>query len=205
MGLISIVTSIAIAVAPLIVYTDQIISIVKSKSSKDFSSFICLILLLSNITRILFWFGNHFEIALLVQSILLIVCMFILQYTCVHYSQSNNKGDTFNLSGDNNSNSNRNLKLSLQSCVRDFWMWSSFKPYLVSVGVYTSFMTVLYIFLGSYDWFVGLLGYIALGLEATLPIPQFINNYKQKSLKGFRYTVLLGWLFGDSVSYRFLK
>jgi hypothetical protein len=33
--------------------------------------------------------------------------------------------------------------------------------------------------------------------ESTLPIPQFISNWKRKSCYGFRSTTLAGWLFGD--------
>ena len=43
-----------------------------------------------------------------------------------------------------------------------------------------------------------ILGFIALGLESTLPIPQLISNYKQKSLYGFRMSTLIGWVGGDT-------
>jgi hypothetical protein len=42
------------------------------------------------------------------------------------------------------------------------------------------------------------LGFIALFIESTLPIPQFIANYKRKTCYGFRSSTLAGWLFGDS-------
>jgi hypothetical protein len=67
------------------------------------------------------------------------------------------------------------------------------------------------------DVFIWLLGFFSLGLESTLPLPQFIrlamflfkhrvylsssSNYKQKSLYGFRMSTLLGWVGGDSFKY----
>ena len=41
------------------------------------------------------------------------------------------------------------------------------------------------------------IGFIGLVIESTLPIPQFIANYKRKSCYGFRSSTLAGWLFGD--------
>lgn len=52
-----------------------------------------------------------------------------------------------------------------------------------------------------------LLGYIGLGIEAFLPVPQILSNYKARSCKGFRLSVLINWLAGDAMkmSYLFLS
>ncbi|KAG9123523.1 hypothetical protein FRC07_014834, partial [Ceratobasidium sp. 392] len=57
------------------------------------------------------------------------------------------------------------------------------------------------------EWFVDTLGFLALGLESTLPLPQLYSNYRQKSLYGFRMSTLLGWVGGDSYKtiYFFLQ
>lgn len=54
--------------------------------------------------------------------------------------------------------------------------------------------------------YVELLGFIGLGIEATLPIPQFVSNFRRKSVAGFRASVVIAWLFGDifKTSYFFL-
>jgi len=39
---------------------------------------------------------------------------------------------------------------------------------------------------------------VALGIEATLPIPQFVSHYIHKSVAGFRPSVLIAWLLGDT-------
>lgn len=61
-----------------------------------------------------------------------------------------------------------------------------------------------------------MLGFFALGLESTLPLPQLIrfvylivdqcrphvrclcSNYKHKSLYGFRASTMIGWVGGDA-------
>lgn len=63
--------------------------------------------------------------------------------------------------------------------------------------------TILHLLFGSSDFFVGLLGYCALGIEATLPIPQVLANQKARSCKGFRLSVLVAWLLGDIMKTAF--
>jgi solute carrier family 66, member 2 len=54
--------------------------------------------------------------------------------------------------------------------------------------------------------YVELLGSVGLGIEATLPIPQFISNFRRKSVAGFRASVIITWLLGDifKTSYFFV-
>lgn len=37
--------------------------------------------------------------------------------------------------------------------------------------------------------------------ESTLPVPQFLSNWRRKSCYGFRSSTLAGWLFGDTFKY----
>lgn len=48
-----------------------------------------------------------------------------------------------------------------------------------------------------YALYSATIGYIGLSVEATLPLPQIISNYKSRSCKGFRISVLVSWLAGD--------
>jgi hypothetical protein len=51
------------------------------------------------------------------------------------------------------------------------------------------------------------LGFVGLGVEALLPIPQIISNQRARSCKGFRLSVLASWLVGDTMkmSYFFFS
>ena len=74
------------------------------------------------------------------------------------------------------------------------------------VGYYIGVLIVLQFLLGWSSWFSILQGYVALGVEATLPLPQVIANEKAQSCKGFRLSVLVNWLLGDAMkmTYFFL-
>ncbi|WVN90571.1 uncharacterized protein L203_105811 [Cryptococcus depauperatus CBS 7841] len=50
---------------------------------------------------------------------------------------------------------------------------------------------------GRWSWYVDALGFVALTIESTLPIPQFVTNFNNKSCYGFRSSTLAGWFFGD--------
>lgn len=80
----------------------------------------------------------------------------------------------------------------------NLWQWSDYNSYLIFLSLFILLLSLLYLPFSSSSTFISLLGYLALGLESTLPIPQLISNYRRKSLAGFRASVLVGWLGGDS-------
>lgn len=56
---------------------------------------VCLTLLLANILRIMFWFGHHFELPLLIQSFVMIGGMLAMMEICVRVKD---KGSSFTIS-----------------------------------------------------------------------------------------------------------
>ncbi|KIM74026.1 hypothetical protein PILCRDRAFT_801628 [Piloderma croceum F 1598] len=82
-----------------------------------------------------------------------------------------------------------------------FWQWHSYTQYIEFLAgfMYSRLcLAILFLIFGRSDVFVSILGFVALGLESTLPIPQLISNYKQRSLYGFRMSTLIGWVGGDT-------
>ena len=67
-------------------YIPQYLQIQAKQTTQGFSLYVCLALLMANTLRIIFWFGNHFETPLLVQSILMNLTMFALIHLCVKIS-----------------------------------------------------------------------------------------------------------------------
>ncbi|KAK7679480.1 hypothetical protein QCA50_017534 [Cerrena zonata] len=178
------------AVGPPLVYADQTYSILRKKDATGFSRDVCAILLLANITRCFFWLGNHFEFALLFQSLFMIVAQLTLLYICILYRPRH--------SSDGVGASARPLS---------FWQWQNFSQYVEFLAGFILCQAILYLVFGQSDIYISILGFVALGLESTLPIPQLVSNYKQKSLYGFRMSTLLGWFGGDSYKavYFFLQ
>ncbi|KAI0372778.1 hypothetical protein BV20DRAFT_44442 [Pilatotrama ljubarskyi] len=155
---ISTLASIGMAVGPPLVYADQAYSIVRKQDSTGFSRDVCAILLLANITRCFFWLGNHFERALLIQSLLMILAQLALLHICIRYRPR--------ISPENLGASTRPFS---------FWQWPTYTEYLEFLAAFVLCQAILFLILGRSDIFVSILGFVALGLESTLPIPQLIR------------------------------
>lgn len=88
----------------------------------------------------------------------------------------------------------------------NFWQWRSRRPYWQFLGYYTATILLLQLAIGPTTAYTAIQGYVALGIEATLPIPQILSNQRNRSCKGFRLSVLINWLVGDvfKMSFFFL-
>jgi len=98
---------------------------------------------------------------------------------------------------------------SLGSSTRplSFWQWPTYAQYIEFLCGVIIFQAILFLIFGRSEIFINILGFVALGLESTLPIPQLISNYRQRSLYGFRLSTLVGWFGGDAFKtvYFFLQ
>ena len=75
------------ALGPSLNYLFQARKFNKTKSSKGFSTFLCLVTILSHTLKVFFWFGKQFKYTLLVQSILVIFIQLYLIYLIVKYKE----------------------------------------------------------------------------------------------------------------------
>ncbi|KAF9152662.1 hypothetical protein BG015_004907 [Linnemannia schmuckeri] len=79
-----------------------------------------------------------------------------------------------------------------------FWNWPTIGPYFLFLAVFTLVIGLSLLIIGNTPFYVALLGLAALGIEATVPLPQAIQNYRSKSTAGFSPAILLMWVIGDS-------
>ncbi|KAG6381525.1 hypothetical protein JVT61DRAFT_112 [Boletus reticuloceps] len=88
-----------------------------------------------------------------------------------------------------------------------FWQWSSYTQYIECLASIILCSAIIFLIFERFEFYISLLGFFALGLESTLPLPQLISNYKHKSLYGFRASTLIGWVGGDAfkTAYFFLQ
>jgi lipid-A-disaccharide synthase-like uncharacterized protein len=65
------------------------------------------------------------------------------------------------------------------------------------------FVAVLFVFhltpISDSATYISFLGAVGLAVEATLPLPQILANYRSGSCKGFRVSVLAAWILGDTM------
>ncbi|CAO3625563.1 unnamed protein product [Cunninghamella echinulata] len=81
---------------------------------------------------------------------------------------------------------------------KHFWAWEHYLDFINCLLIFTTIIALLYLFLNTSNGFIECLGMISLATEASLPLPQFISNYKRKSMTGFSLLVLASWFLGDS-------
>ncbi|XP_061598339.1 solute carrier family 66 member 2 isoform X2 [Cololabis saira] len=165
-------------------YIPQYRDINRTQNAEGFSTYVCLVLLVANVLRILFRFGHHFEAPLLWQSIIMIVTMLIMLNLCT------NVRTAAEVSTKRRSFTDFDWKY--------FWCWSRFVDYLQCVLAFTlAAAYVTYLLLDS-ALFVETLGFLAVFTEAMLGTPQLYCNYRNKSTEGMSIKMVLMWTSGDT-------
>ncbi|XP_031441548.1 solute carrier family 66 member 2 isoform X2 [Clupea harengus] len=174
----------AIIFGGVVPYVPQYREIKRTQNAEGFSSYVCLVLLVANILRILFRFGRYFETPLLWQSIIMIVTMLVMLNLCTDVrvtAELNTKRRSFT-----------DFEWGY------FWSWSRFVDYLQCVLAFTAMAAyVTYLLLDS-DLFVESLGFLAVFTEAMLGTPQLYCNYQNKSTEGMSIKMVLMWTSGDT-------
>lgn len=82
---------VVLVVGPVIGYIPQYHEIQKTHNFRAFSPLVSLILLVSNILRIFFWVEKRFELALLLQSVVMIVAQLLLLELIVRLRRQSNR------------------------------------------------------------------------------------------------------------------
>ncbi|XP_078257895.1 solute carrier family 66 member 2 [Rhinoraja longicauda] len=164
-------------------YIPQYREIQRSGNTEGFSTHVCLVLLVANILRLFFWFGRHFEVTLIWQSIVLIFTMLALLHLCCDLQHSSTMSTSRHLFTDFDP--------------RYFWAWSRFLDYIQFCLSFTMVcLLVTYVLIDS-QLFVETLGFTAVLIEAMLGVPQLCRNFKNKSTAGMSVKMVLMWTLGD--------
>jgi len=178
--------------SPITSYADQIYSIHRTRTSSGFSLDIPLIMLLASILKIFYWIGARYDLSLFTQAIVMIFmqCL-LLQVALTHRPPLQIQHTPFTTAA-------ARIGSLLEERPYQFWQWRSAKPYWHFLLYFTGMLLVLQVLVGEVSGYSDLLGYIALTIEATLPLPQIFANQSRRCCKGFRLSVLANWLIGDA-------
>lgn len=175
----------------------------RTKNAEGFSTFVCLNLLIANILRILFWFGKHYELPLLAQSVIMTFIMLAMVHLCVTVKQKTEliKSKEHNFA-DYEEPALLRSRSQTEHRFQDFdweyfWKWTDFTSYIQFTIAFTSVIGLLtYIFL-NYWVFIETLGFLAVFAEAMLGAPQFYRNFQNKSTQGMSKKMVAMWTCGD--------
>jgi len=167
-------------------YIPQYRDIKKTDNADGFSTYVCLVLTLANILRILFWFGKHFETPLLLQSVVMIGAMMVMLQLCVKTKYNTKDGPT---------HVTKHTFMELDP--KYFWKWTRFVDYLQALLVFTIIFGYITYLLLDISAYVETLGFAAVFMEAMLGTPQWLKNYQNKSTQGMSLQMVLMWTSGD--------
>ncbi|KAI9898254.1 hypothetical protein N3K66_006614 [Trichothecium roseum] len=197
--LVGVLGPVFIVASPVISYSDQAYSMQRNKTSAGFSLDIPLIMLVASLLRIFYWPGEHYDVSLLLQSLLMVGMQVILLKVALDHrpapsTKGGEAGVPFAGAQDNIFTAPRPYS---------FWQWRSPKPYWQFLLYLFGGLIVGQVVLSSvpalYHYYSDMIGFIGLGIEATLPLPQILNNMQTRSCKGFRLSLLAAWIGGDAM------
>ncbi|XP_055272859.1 solute carrier family 66 member 2 isoform X3 [Moschus berezovskii] len=183
-------------------YIPQYRDIRRTQNAEGFSTYVCLVLLVANILRILFWFGRRFESPLLWQSVVMILTMLLMLKLCTEVRVANElnlKRRVFS-AADNKDGAVRVPpgQSFLDFDPHHFWHWSSFADYVQCVLAFTGVAGyITYLSIDS-ALFVETLGFLAVLTEAMLGVPQLYRNHRHQSTEGMSIKMVLMWTSGDT-------
>ncbi|XP_072117801.1 solute carrier family 66 member 2 isoform X1 [Mobula birostris] len=222
------IAAVAMIFGGVLPYIPQYRDIKRTQNSEGFSIYVCLVLLVANILRILFWFGRYFEPPLLLQSITMIITMLVMLKLCTAVRMTNEhttRRRAFSDCKDEEIRTPRKFFLGMFVLVwcavpfhwnggvfahveinwkrldfdlQYFWMWSRFIDYIQCVLVFTVVAAYITYLLIDSSLFVETLGFFAVFTEAMLGTPQLYRNYENKSTEGMSITMVLMWTSGDT-------
>ncbi|XP_036371496.1 solute carrier family 66 member 2 isoform X1 [Megalops cyprinoides] len=199
--LVSWIAAGAMVFGGVVPYIPQYRDIRRTQNAEGFSTYVCLVLLVANILRILFRFGRYFETPLLWQSIVMIVTMLVMLNLCTNVrvaAELNTKRRSFIATDSKDEDVKVPKKLFLDFDFKYFWLWSRFTDYLQCVLAFTAVAAyITYLLLDSF-LFVETLGFLAVFTEAMLGTPQLYCNYQNKSTEGMSIKMVCMWASGDT-------
>jgi uncharacterized protein with PQ loop repeat len=187
---------------PTLNYLFQIFKFNKTKSSKGFSKYLCLVTILSHTLKVFFWFSERFKYALLFQSILVIIMQLYLIYVCIKFKEKEPNYDQ--IPNENISSNNTNVKRKIYNWknIIDFkliWKWNDTFEYYIFYFIIVILLSVCHICLGNYDYYSFSLGFVSMILDMLGSFPQIIELYKTKNQRNISKIMVLMWFFGNLI------
>ena len=182
----------------IVPYIPQIASIRHGESA--FNTTASLILVVSSTLRLAFWFAQPFDATLAVQAACVVATQMAVMHSVVTVERRK-RGD----SGGGEGASPPRLHHRRASGERffdfdasRFWRWTHFSSYVEFVVTLAVLLVLLHGSFGGSAAYGAALGALALGVEATLPLPQAVQNYRMQSSAGLTWPLIASWACGDA-------
>lgn len=198
-------------ITPIFSYGLTSYQIYTKKTSSGFSIDVCLLMLISSILKVIYYMMDPYEITLFRQALVMIFIQCILLKVSLIYINTPIKlyeaDKILTLSSSFTEVGIHYLKIFDNFYKRpyNFWQWfdnhNRFWQFLLSFSAVAIFISTLLKHILIYQKLVGFLG---LFVESLLPLPQILLIYRMKSIKNFKYVLILSWLGGDLTKIGYL-
>ena len=185
---------------PSIGYFSQAMKFKQTKSTKGFAKFLCLLLLLANILRVFFWLGKRFTLALLYQSIVVIISQIYLIHIYIEYQEDLPLKTEKTLS-----EHLINWKETLNPS--KIWNWNDeIEYYKFIIFLIVIFSVICGIVGTKNEKFYEIIGIISVSIETFIELPQIRENCILKNTKNLSAIMVLMWFIGDlfKTAYNFI-
>jgi solute carrier family 66, member 2 len=177
-------------------YIPQGISIWKTKESESFSLLTSLVVIISATTRCYYWIEKQYPLPLFIQAIASVLAQLGMVFVVVRTRQHNKLEAVRQGKATRASLANKKTFADLDWS--SFWAWDDFASFLQFEALFILTLMLFQAAFGSFYWYVELQGIMALGIEALLPVPQAIKNYKTKNTHGLSAILIGSWAVGDA-------
>ena len=188
--------------SPSINYIFQILKFKNTKSSKGFSKFLCLIIMLTHTLRIFFWFTKKYKFTLLIQSIFIIVIQFYLIYLCIKYKEKEIKYKQ--IPNDNNYNDSVTINIKKDSSeIKNIINIKLMRKIDNAMGYYKIYFFIVFLLsifnlsLKDNYLYSNAIAYGSIFLEMICSLVQIVEVYRTKTQKNISKIMVLSWLIGN--------
>ena len=202
-----IILDIFMTFSPSVNYLFQARKFYKTKSSKGFSNFLCLTLLISHTLKVYFWFGKKFKYTLLIQSILVVLIQLYIIYLCIKFKEDKDKNTIKN--SINSNDTKAKIKKCINSTFLDWsktfnikfiWRWNNIIEYYKFYFLVVLLLVIFsFIFGIKNEYYINIIGIISILLETLCCVPQIIEIYKTKNQKNISKLMVFLWLSGNII------
>ena len=162
--------------SPCVGYIMAVVEMVNTRSAEGFSPYVSLILIMSSLIRLFWWFSERFSDVLLATAVVAVVMQLILTFFWVKIMTNDGK---------------KPLKEEA------FWFWNQFSTYLSCLGAIAATLAFTTYIAGDNKLYSDVLGTASAVIEAMLPVPQLLLIHKNKHTAGVSMVMITLWLSGD--------
>lgn len=205
------IVNFTILITPLFSYGLTSYQIYLKKTTNGFSTDVCLIMLISSIFKIVYYLLEPYEVSLFRQALIMVFIQCVLLKVALKYMEPPAKL----YEQEKVLNQSTTITEAVLTCLKyfdnfykrpyNFWQWfdNEFKYWEFLVR-FSLIITLVSLVGQNFRFYKHLIGILGLFTESILPLPQILLMHRVRSVKNFKWILLVSWLAGDFLKINYL-